>query len=661
MRNIKNFIRRCLPKPKAVRASAFLLSMLFLAITGCKKADPDGIEIVLPTMESVIANEVEAPVAGGSLSISLPNHVLSINPYLCDTREVQDILSLVYEPLVRYDHTKRLSAVLAERWEPVDDEARTWRFDLRPSATWQGTDTLFSADDVLYSYNLLKNDAYETSYYRPLLERIESITIEDNQTILVTGTEPGYTVLHSLTFPIVSKDHFQQRAKPVGTGPYEMTAANPTQGMILNRNPKWWKNPPFVLQVHAIPMDDREIPLGALEMGQLNYVMTNVLTSSRYREPGKIGMTEIMSQQHEMLIVNHRNAILQDVSVRKAIAYAIDARDIIAKVYLNHGVSTDVPISPDSWMYNPASKQYDVNLDMARKLLQQSGWQDIDNDGILDRRTSGRVESLKFRLLANETPENQLRKTAATQIKTQLAQIGIEVDIVLQEWTSSSENYAQSLREGSFDLAMAGFNMDGSGDLRPFIGRYGNRNYGDYADEAMEQLLADVAKAHDEKTLKTAIDELQMAIADKLPIIPLYFRTIAVGYSENFQFPENLLSQEGNTFLGIEKWYLDRDGRELYAPVEPDFETKWGEFDRESQPVADDEAEAELESPSNAAETQLESRGVQQRTPTARAAGGVPISTPSEEEKQAAEPKNERTEEEENQTAEERVVEDETE
>lgn len=632
MRNTKNSTRRRLLKPKAVRASAFLLAAILLAMAGCKKPDAEGIEIVLPTTESIIANEVEAPVEGGSLIVALPNHVASIDPYLCDTREVQDILSLVYEPLVRYDQTRRLSAVLAERWEPVDEDARTWRLDLRPSAAWHGTDTLFSAEDVLYSYQLLKNDMYENSYYRPLLDRIESITIEDSHTLLVTGIEPGYTVLHSLTFPIVSKTHFQRQTKPVGTGPYEMIAANPTKGMVLNSNPNWWKHTPFISQVRAIPMDDNEIPLGALEMGQLNYVMTNVLTSSRYREPGKIGMTEIMSQQHEMMIVNHRNPILQDVSVRKAIAYAIDVRDIIAKVYLNHGIAVDVPIAPDSWLYNPESKQYDTNIEIAKKLLQESGWQDIDNDGILDRRTDGRVESLKFRLLANETPENQLRKTAATQMKAQLAQVGIDIEIVLQEWNSASANYAQSLREGSFDLALAGFNIDGSGDVRPFIGRYGNRNYGDYADDAMETLLDNVAEAYDEKMLKTAIDELQMAIADKVPLIPLYFRTITVGYSENFQFPENLSSHEGNTFLGIEKWYLDRDGRELYVPLAADFETQWGEFDREDKlPEPADEDEADKENASEEEKTSADTWGVQQRTPAARAAIDAPISTASDQ------------------------------
>lgn len=596
---------------KSIQFVLGILCVLFVFV-GCGEKNPAGTEIVLPTMESIQANEVIKPVEGGSLVLAIPSQINTLDPYLCDVKEIQNILSLIYEPLIQYDATGRLSAVLAEKWEKVDEAGKAWRITLRSNAVWQGIGTEFTADDVVFSYNLLKTDEYANSYYRPLLNQIDSIIVEDAKTIQVVGREEGMLVLNSMIFPIVSREHYERGTQPTGTGPYRLTAANPTLGLQLTNNPSWWKNKPYISQIQALPMEQAEIPLGALEMGTLNYVVSNVLTSSRYRDPGKVGMTEVLSQQSEMLLINHRNVLLKNAEIRKAIAYAIDPRDIILKVYLNHAVATDVPIAPDSWLYDPLSKQYDINPEKSKQFLTDDGWQDIDGDGILDKRDGDSIQSLRFRLLVNDTPDNQLRKDMAVLLKAQLAEIGIGIEIIEMPFTDSDQSYATALHDGGFDLALVGFNVDADGDLRPFIGSTGNRNYGSYSDETMDTLLSQFIAARDEKEAKVAIDAIQKEFTEQLPMIHLLFRTTTIGYSELIQFPDNLQVRDNSTFLGIEKWYFNDEGRVMYAPKEVMYETTWAGFDR--APVI-----AATQSGDDVTEEAI--WGIQSRTPNARVAG----------------------------------------
>lgn len=113
--------------------------------------------------------------------------------------------------------------------------------------------------------------------------------------------------------------------------------------------------------------------------------------------------------------------------VRQAIAYALDRRDIISKAYYNHAFACDVPVPPDSWLYDSASKIYDTDVAKARDLLEDAGWADYDEDGVLDKREGDSISRMRLTLLVNDTPDNQVRKDVAALIKARLALVGIEV------------------------------------------------------------------------------------------------------------------------------------------------------------------------------------------------------------------------------------------
>lgn len=102
-------------------------------------------------------------------------------------------------------------------------------------------------------------------------------------------------------------------------------------------------------------------------------VFTSSLSVGRYREDGVTNVMDVMTQTAEVMLFNYGNSELSNPLVRQAIAYAINRSAIITNVYMNRARACDVPIAPDSWLYNSRSKVYDYNTELALSLLIKLG------------------------------------------------------------------------------------------------------------------------------------------------------------------------------------------------------------------------------------------------------------------------------------------------
>ena len=550
MRNTKNFT----PKRLIKAAPALLLALALAACGGSGSAAQP-----TPAATEQPAATAEIAESGGQLLVYLPMNVGSYDPLLAGTKELQGLLSLVYEPLLQYDSTCRLSASLAETWS-TDDNGVTWKIGLRRSVRWQGSGDAFTARDVLYTVGLLRSEAYADSVYAPLLDKIADITAVDEYTLVVTGAEPGMSALYALTFPIVSEKNFTRNA---GTGPYVIEYADEAEGMELSVNSNWWKKPPYITTVIAQCAPDVESALSLMEIRQMNYVPTSLLTASTYREEGVTSLLETNTQHSEILYLNHASWRLQDVRVRQAIAYALDRRDVISKAYYNHAFACDVPVPPDSWLYDPTSKIYDTDVAKARDLLEDAGWADYDEDGVLDKREGDSISRMRLTLLVNDTPDNQVRKDVAALIKARLALVGIEVEINAVSWTAQNNDYQKALESGGFDMALAGVNLDRSFDLTPFVGTGGAKNYGKYSSSAMDALLAQARTVSSESGLKEIMAQVQQKFVEDLPFIHLYLRTYSIAYSSDLRITSDI--RDTNPYQSIEKWYFTAAGRNIFS------------------------------------------------------------------------------------------------
>lgn len=527
-----------------------LLLLLCGMIAGCgATASPNATATPIAVPTATLAPQ---PVAGGELIIPIPRNPFksgagtSANPLLINTEEMRNMYSLVYEPLLRCDANNRIVPSLAEKWS-CDDTGRVWTMQLRANVMWHDGIRMLDADDVLYTVQQIRNFG-DSSYYSLTADMVESCEKADDGTVRITMKKAGMASLYALLFPVLCADSTPDQLN--GTGPYKL-ASSFEESVELTANPSWWKQAPYIQTIRCLARESNDVALDSYGAGQLNLVPTSTVSAGKYREEGVTNVLDIMTQDAEVLLVNHNNSILQNADVRKAIACAIDRGSIVSNVYMNRAAICDVPIPPDSFLYDPTTKIYDYDIAKASSLLASAGWTDEDGDGVLEQ--GGR--KLHLRLLVNESTESTYRKNAAALVAAQLTKAGIETEVVTAKLSIGDENgeFEQKLSSGDFDLAMAGFKLELSGNLAPYLSSGGARNYGKVSGGQWDELLSAAASAGDENGMRQTQSALQQAFVQELPFIMLYFRMNSVVYSAEIQ---NVTEVRNTDVLRtVSRWY----------------------------------------------------------------------------------------------------------
>lgn len=538
-----------------IKWAAAVLAVL-MAASGCASRGPGG-ATAEPTSTPTLLEPVATPtpVEGGTLRLSMPVNADKTDPLKVNTEEMLNLYSLVYESLLFVDASGQLIPGLAENWS-ADETGAVWTMKLRSAARWQDTGAPVTAADVVQTFNRIVALG-AVSYYSYATRAIERMEQGADGSLIVTMKRAGLSSLYALTFPVTQSQATATGNYPAGTGPYKFSYVS-DELVRLERNDNWWKQAPHIEFVEFLARKSNDISLASYAAGQLDMVFTSALTVGRFREDAKSAVLDMMTQNLEALLVNHTNPLLQDIRVRQALAYAIDRGRIITNVYMNRARASDVPVPPDSWLYESKSAVYDYNPEVALSLFAQAGWADADENGFLEKDGSGGNE-MTLTLLVNDSTD-AVRKTAAEQIKAQLESLGIHIELVAAAYTlgDDTSEYIRRLGEGEFDLALVGFNLGFDCNLRPYLASGGARNYGRYANAAIEQLATNLITTQTEADYRAAASALQMAFVEELPFITLYFRLNSVLYQTDVVGLTEV--REPDVLRNIASWYL--------APVE---------------------------------------------------------------------------------------------
>lgn len=152
-----------------------------------------------------------------------------------------------------------------------------------------------------------------------------------------------------------------------------------------------------------------------------------------------------------------RNPVFTDRLTRRAVALLTPVDDIIKVAYQSQANPIAGVVSPMKPDFNPALKCLTRNLEEASKLLAEAGWEDKDQDGVLDREWKG--NRIRFSFSINYPAVSDRWKDMATIIAEGLAEAGIEAKPQGLEVSIFVEN----LGKHDFDAAL----MSWSSQSRP--------------------------------------------------------------------------------------------------------------------------------------------------------------------------------------------------
>jgi ABC-type transport system substrate-binding protein len=366
----------------------------------------------------------QQPKYGGTLRVAQESDMTGFDPHWSPGIQVWYMVGNLFNSLVTIDEHLNYIPELAESWE-VHDNGKVYVFRLRQGVKFHdGTD--LDAAAVAWNFHHIMNPE-EKAFARPFFEVIEAVEPLDAHTVKFTLKYPTQTFLPTLAvyrvgFLIKSPTAYQKWGRqeahlhPTGTGPFKLARWEPNQDIVLEKNPDYFKpGLPYLDRIEYKIIKEgvtRATALRAGEVDFVNYVPKEMV--ERLAKDAKIQMFKGLDIQNLNIPFNNSKKPFDDVRVRQALGgYGIDRHAIakIAMVGLGKALWSFVP--PGAKDHIDFEEQFPYNPEKAKALLKEAGF--------------GEKNPLKYTIICHTAEPSA--PTVATIIKTQLAQIGVEVTV----------------------------------------------------------------------------------------------------------------------------------------------------------------------------------------------------------------------------------------
>ena len=440
------------------------------------------------------------------------------SPMLTDDWNMVSVNQLVFESVVDLDENLKPVPMLADNWV---HEGKNWTFNLRRGIRFHNGYEL-TAYDVVRSYQTLLQAGESNPYYSRLkmIENMESYSA-DIYTLLVTAKNASYLTLYAMNFPVVQYETLYDEL-PRGTGPYWYIQYDEMGTVRLEANPLWWKQQPEIKSILLKRYYDAGDAIEAIRTNQIDMLSTKSVKASLSRKLSGLTSIDFPTLTYEMLVPNlGEGRLTSDLSVRQAIMYALDRSVIASSGYLDMAIQCEVPVTPNSWLYESQSAIYYYSPERALQLMQSLGWYDLTGDGTLNKRKGVLVQEPRLTLITYNESTNSIRENAAKLIAEYLETVGFKVTVSVV----SKARAQQLVKDREYDLALMGVNLSEVPDLTKLLKSGGSLNLNHATSDEMDMLLERVGSATDETALQKVFSDIQMQVVDRLPILGLLFRT----------------------------------------------------------------------------------------------------------------------------------------
>jgi peptide/nickel transport system substrate-binding protein len=449
--------------------------------------------------------------------VSIVNGPNNLDPRMGTDDVSQKLQGLIFDPLVDLDDNLRVVPRLAERIDQPDPT--TYIAILRRGVKFHDGRELTAAD-VVYTFRSMIDPEFPSPRKGGYVE-LASVDAKDAHTVVFTLKKPFASFPINLLMGIVpdGADTAALRTHPVGTGPYKFIRAAVDDRVELAAFEEYFGGRPrnAGLVIKIVPDD---VMRGLeLQKGTTDLVVNDLAPDivHQLRDEPRLQTVERAGVDYQYIGLNLRDAALQDVRVRQALAYAID-RDAIV-THLRRGLALPAVglIPPISWAFAEGTFPFPRDLNMARGLLDSAGYPDPDGDGPAPRlRLTLKVSNIEF---------NRLQSSV---IQRDLLDVGIELDVRTYEFATL---YADVL-SGNFQLYTLQWTAGSLAD--PDILRrvfHSNQtppagfNRGYYSNRQVDTLLDMAAASTDHAERRSLFGQVQRLIAMDVPYISLWNKT----------------------------------------------------------------------------------------------------------------------------------------
>lgn len=483
----------------------------------------------------------KGPMEGGIYRAPLLNNPKTLDPAFAEDVYSIAVIQQIFDGLVQFSPDLFVVPALAESWQ-VEGRGTVYRFILRENGTFHNG-TRVTATDVIFSLSRLMRlsppplilpsllKIVGARDYRDLkADHVSGLRAEGDHILLVTLEEPYVPFLIALGMYqskiVPSREVLKEGAefgmKPVGSGPFRMVSWQANQKIQLERYPDYHGGQARLDGISFLiyPGGEIESVYNAFIKGELHEMPVYGQIRERLKGHGELKRVHRPSLSLLFYGVNCRHPVLGNPDIRRALSLAIDRERLVKTVYDNQ-------FEPARSILPPGLPGYQPDVD--RKMY------DLEEAITLFKRAAGNTSPALDTIEVVSNVQSVMAQSELSFVRDAWAKLGIAlVPKFIPDW-SRFEEYLKSESLQVYRYAWYADMPDPDNFLQPLFGTGAVANFMRFKNDRVDEMLQAARAIADPLERAGMYHDLQKAIHESVPVLPLFYLSIDMAYQPYVQ------------------------------------------------------------------------------------------------------------------------------
>lgn len=518
-----------------------------------------------------------------TLDISIRTDPQMLNPYVNPVALSREIYQYIMTPMADFHpETFKLTPILikdipvAENIEEGLYAGGTkYTIEFKEEAKWDDGSPI-TAKDLLFSVKAIKHPGVNAPLYRNYLKWISDIEIDpDNEKKATIYFKDYYILAKELVvtlqvYPQYVYDSIKAldaislvdiggadaekivegdsslvsfaedfnsvkfgRDIVVNAGPYRLKEWISNQLIVLEKKENYWaegSDSPF-LQAHPEKIvfhinSDQTSSLNQVKDGSIDFMMGIPAKSYLDLKDNEAFSDELQFITQDLMrtyyiAINNSKPELADPAIRRALAKLNDVPKLIELLEGGMGKQTAGIIDTKKAYYNNTLKPIELDIEGAKKIFDEQGWSDTNNDGTIDKLINGsRIEmDLDFHITGSD-----LSKNISLLLKENAKKVGVNINIITKKYSLTRQ---ENIRTRDYDLIPLALSQtlildDPYGKWHSDNDDPSKANLVSYNSEEADALIEKILSTRDEEDREEYYKQLQEVMYNDQPVVFLY-------------------------------------------------------------------------------------------------------------------------------------------
>ena len=447
--------------------------------------------------------DVELKAPDNDFVVALQRDATHLDPHISSNGASNTITDTMYETLLTFDENTNIIPALAKEWS-VSDDGCTYTFVLNEGIKFHDGEP-FNAEAVKAVYD--RGMAHPELNLMRTIKNWAGVNVDSEYVVSIVLKDPNNTFVNKITqLKMISpkvmamedaSDYLSKHS--AGTGPFMLDDRVDGGYTRMVPNPNYWRQGPTVDSLTFLVVPEDGARLAMLQTGEADVIYPIPATDmDQVENDPSVHINVSPSTTYHYVTLNTQWALpdgrkpFADKRVRQALNYAFDS-EAYAKVVFNGFAVAPTSIFSDSIMYYAEQEPYAKDLDKAKALMKEAGYE----------------EGFPVEIIVDNTT---IEERGATFVKQQLSEINVDVHLLPNESTTNAELTSAPLEDTTVQMwyvnwSSGSYEADGSmrnilhGDKFPPEGYntafWDNEEFNNLLDEALKMSKPDeIAEAY---------------------------------------------------------------------------------------------------------------------------------------------------------------------